>query len=204
MAVAKEPSKISSAQGEAFLARDFNQCFEQMRHYDSQIVSIFQFMFAAYTTLIGIALGLYKFGLDSKKDLALPAIAVLVMAFLLGLFFFAISIRNRLYFVKVTRYLNEQRSLFLKDKPLGFENKAKMFTDPTKPPYFDWGSSQAWFTYIIATLNAILLGVLIFIVFSVLHIGNSIIWAVVGAAIVIGGQLLIGINYLKTCEENKE
>lgn len=45
-----------------FLERDFNQCFQQMRHYDSQIFDILKFMFTGYTALIGVALGLYKFG----------------------------------------------------------------------------------------------------------------------------------------------
>ena len=54
---------ISDQEREAlkFLERDFNQCFQQMRHYDSQIFDILKFMFTAYTVLIGVALGLYQF-----------------------------------------------------------------------------------------------------------------------------------------------
>ncbi len=46
----------------AFLARDFNQCFEQMRYYDGQLWDICKFAFTAYTVLIGVAVGLYQRG----------------------------------------------------------------------------------------------------------------------------------------------
>lgn len=42
-----------------FLENDFNQCFEQVRHYDTQIVDIFKFLATFYTTVAGIAIGLY-------------------------------------------------------------------------------------------------------------------------------------------------
>lgn len=35
-----------------FLERDFNQCFQQMRHYGSQILEILKFMFTSYSILI--------------------------------------------------------------------------------------------------------------------------------------------------------
>lgn len=148
-----------------FLERDFNQCFQQMRHYDAQIFDILKFMFTAYTVLIGVALGLYKFGIEKDIDMALPALAMLSVCLLIGLFMFALSIRNRVYFVQVTRYVNEQRGFFLCYKPLGFENASKMYTDYFQPPYFNWRSSQAWFMYIIAFLNSTLLGALLYIAY---------------------------------------
>lgn len=58
-----EPAQnISDQEKEAlkFLERDFNQSFQQMRHYDAQIFDILKFMFTAYSVLIGVALGLYQ------------------------------------------------------------------------------------------------------------------------------------------------
>lgn len=200
MTTPKTPPKDIEKHSIDFLGRDFNQCFEQMRHYDTQIVSIFKFMFAAYTGLIGIALGLYQFGVNSYKDLSMPAVVVLAIGFLLGLFFFALVIRDRLYYVQVTRYINEQRELFFKHKPLGFENKSRMYTDPTKPPYFSPLSSQAWFTYIIAILNATLLGAMLYIVLSPSQF--KCLFLVIPAAVILIAliQLIIGIAYLKTRE----
>lgn len=96
-----------------FLERDFNQCFQQKRYYDAQIFDILKFLFTAYSAIIGIALGLYQFYLKEGKDLSLPAVAVLAVGLILGLFMFALAVRNRVYFVHVARYINEQRNFFL-------------------------------------------------------------------------------------------
>lgn len=146
-----------------FLERDFNQCFQQLRHYDSQIFDTFKFLFTSYTALVGVALGLYQFGNRESIDLRLPGIAALIIGLLLGLFMYIVVIRDRVYFVQVTRYINEQRCLFFRYKPLGFENYSKMYTDPSQPPFFDWRSSQLWYSYIIALMNSILLGTILYI-----------------------------------------
>jgi hypothetical protein len=178
-----------------FLERDFNQSFQQMRQYDSQIFDILKFMFTAYSALIGIALGLYQFSLKENKDLALPAIAALAVGLVIGLFMFALTIRNRVYFVQVTRYINEQRGFFFKYKPMGFENLSKMYTDCTQPPYFNWRSSHSWLCYIGAALNSTLLGTLLYILYPCTF--NP---ATVGSPVLFLLQLVIAIGYLKSRE----
>jgi hypothetical protein len=198
-AAAERP--LSEAQKEAlkFLERDFNQCFNQLRHYDGQIFELCKFAFVGYTTLIGAALGLYEFGLKEQKDFTLAIAAILTVGFLLGVFLFALNIRNRVYFVQVARYINEQRELFFALKPLGFANRSRMYTDPAQPPFFNWKSSQAWHSYIIAALNAVLCGVLLYVLISpATGVG-------VGAGLFLV-QVLISVSYLqrrekKTAEE---
>ncbi len=119
-----------------FLQSDFNQCFEQMRYYDSQIFNILKFMFTGYSALIGISLGFYKFGLEKEIDLSIPIISALSIGLILGFFMFALTVRNRIYFVLVSRYINEQRGFFLQFKPLGFNNQTKMYTNRFQPLFF--------------------------------------------------------------------
>jgi hypothetical protein len=178
-----------------FLERDFNQSFQQMRHYDLQIFDILKFMFTAYSALIGVALGLYQFGLKENKDLSLPAIAALAVGLVIGLFMFALTIRNRVYFVQVVRYINEQRGFFLKYKPMGFENLSKMYTNHRQPPYFNWRSSHSWLCYIIAALNSALLGTLLYILYPCTL--NPVIG---GSPVLFLLQLVIIIGYLKSSE----
>lgn len=180
-----------------FLERDFNQNFQQMRHYDAQIFDILKFMFTAYSALIGVAIGLYQFGLKENYDLSAPAIAALTIGLVLGLFMFALIIRNRVYFVQVVRYINEQRGFFLALKPMGFENKSKMYTNHEQPPYFNWRSSHSWLCYIVASLNSILLGVLLYIIYP--RVWKTIIF---GSLILFIIQLAIAVTYLKS-RENK-
>src|SRR5438874_219365 len=97
-----------------FLDRDFNQCFQQMRHYDGQILDICKFAFTGYIAVAGVALALYKYGDDKGIDYSGPAVAILSLAVLFGLLFLGLVVRNRVYFVLVTRYINEHRRFFLK------------------------------------------------------------------------------------------
>ena len=190
--------KISDFERETlkFLERDFNQCFQQTRHYDLQLFNILKLVFTGYTAVIGIALGLYQFGVEKSINISLPAKAILSIGFLFGLLLFSLAIRYRIYFVQVTRYLNEQRGLFFKYRPLGFENKSLMYTDCLQPPFFNWRSSHSWFTYIIAVLNSAMLGILLYITL------NQFIWLITILSFFFSLiiQLAIGINYLKSRE----
>ncbi len=160
-----ENTDLSDEQKETakFLDRDFNQCFQQMRHYDGQIVDIVKFALTAYATISGAALAFYKYGLDKATDYRAPALAVLIVGLLLGITLLALVTRNRAYFVLVTRYVNEHREFFLRDKPLGFENLTRMYTNRLQPPYFNWRSSQALLLYSLALLNSGLLGLALYI-----------------------------------------
>ncbi|MBC7350163.1 MAG: hypothetical protein H5U05_09345 [Candidatus Aminicenantes bacterium] len=180
-----------------FLERDFNHCTEQLRHYDAQIIDMLKFTFTVYSALIGIAVGLYQFGLKENKNLYFPAIAALIVGLIIGLLMFALVVRNRAYFVQVVRYINEQRNFFLQIKPGGFENKSGMYIDYKMPPYFNWRSSHSWIGYILAAINASLLGGLLYLLFPK-------IWAGVigGSSILFILQLILGIKYLRT-RENK-
>ncbi|MBE7415394.1 MAG: hypothetical protein HS130_09290 [Deltaproteobacteria bacterium] len=188
--------EISEKEKEAlkFLSSDFNQCFQQMRHYDSQITLILKFMFTAYTALIGIALGLYQFGLKEQKDFSTPASFALTIGLIIGLFMFSLTVRNRVYFVQVARYINEQRGFFLKFSPIGFGNFSKMYTNLQQPPYFNWRSSHTWLYGIIATLNSTLLIVLLYILEY-----DWIILAFCSSLLVLI-QMSCGILYLRSRE----
>jgi len=181
-----------------FLERDFNQCFQQMRHYDTQNFGILRFSFTGYTTLISVGLGLYQFGLKESKNFTLPIIAALSIGFVIGLFMFTLAMRNRIYFVRIARYINEQRGLFLQFKPFGFENKSTMYTDCKRPAFFNWHSSQAYLCYIMAGLNSALCGILLFIIFSSYCYKWTIVMGGSFALFII--QLLIAISYLNLLE----
>jgi len=145
-----------------FLERDFNQCFEQMRHYESMIVSICKFMFTGHAALVGISSGLYQYSLDKGVDLGLPVILVLVVGLVFGLAMFCLLVRGRVHYVFVTRYVNEHRHFFLRQKPLGFQNVAGMYTNPSQPPVFNPRSSQLLLALLGAILNSVLACALVF------------------------------------------
>src|SRR5713226_7978150 len=146
-----------------FLDRDFQQCFTQMRHYDDQIINVCKFTFTASASVLGASLALYKYGIENGLDYRGAASAILLVGLLIGVFLFSLSIRNRVYYVVVTRYINEHRAFFLAKRPLGFEDKTRMYANPKQPPFFHWRSSQSLLLYVLATLNALIFGVLAYI-----------------------------------------
>src|ERR1700730_8470400 len=146
-----------------FLDRDFQQCFAQMRHYDDQIINVCTFTFTAYASVLGASLALYKYGIENGLDYRWAASEILLVGLLVGIFLFSLAIRNRVYYVVVTRDINEHRAFFLAKKPLGFEDKTRMYTNPKQPPFFHWRSSQSLLLYVLATLNALIFSALAYI-----------------------------------------
>lgn len=190
----KNPELQKAAVG--FLQSDFNQCFDQVRYYDAQIVDVFKFLAIFYTTIAGIAVSLYQYSVDKGINIKAALISGLIVAFLFGLCMFFLIVRNRIYFVFGMRYINEQRGLFLSVKPLGFENKSKMYINYKKPPFFNALSSQSWWLYIVGILNSALLAVILYVANK--GALNIVIWCFVVCML----QLVSGIAYLKS-RENK-
>jgi hypothetical protein len=180
-----------------FLERDFNQAYQQLRHYDTQTFDLFKAAFVGYTTVMGIAVGLFQFGLKENKIITAPIVAILSTALLFGFLAVALMTRNRVYFVHVARHLNEQRRLFFKLKPLGFSNEAGMYTNPKRPAFFNRRSSQAWTLYLLSALNGAMVGLLFHLFFGSL---GAVLLAVI-AFICFGLQLAMAITYLVTREK---
>lgn len=176
-----------------FLARDFDQCFAQLRHYDTQSNSAVKFAASAHAVLIGAAITLYQVSKSNNVDLAPAVGAVLIGAFYLGLITFLLVVRNRVYYVVVARYINAHRQFFLASKPLGFENPTGMYTDATQPPYFNAISSDSFLLYFVALINSGLL-------LAVCWLAGFFGWAcfIGGATLVI--HLVVAISYLLSRE----
>ena len=189
--------------GEAakFLERDFNQCFAQMRHYDSQFWNVFRFTFTAYIAILGTAIAMHRYSIEKNVDLTQAVIFILGAGLVLGLLNYCLAIRNRVYYVLVCRYINEHRKLFLESKPLGFENISGMYVNPAQPPYFNWQSWQSLLCYIIAGLNALPAALLIFYALD----GCSWQWGLTVSLGIITAliQIWLGIAYLKSREDKK-
>lgn len=183
-------------EGLKFLERDFNQCFEQMRHYDSQIIDLGKFAYTSYPVVIGGAAGIYKYGLDKHLDYSVIAGLIPLIAFLPGLFLLWDMVRTRVYFVRVTRYLNEHRQFFLSFPPLSFPNVAKMYVDPKKPDYLDRYSSQLYFMCILAVLNAFLLGVAVYIFGA--SCARPSTWAGIALVLTLAIQLVPALLHLRS------
>ena len=189
------PEKKGEDNDVTFLGKDFEQCFEQMRHYDSQIIDLGKFAFTAYPTIVGAAVAIYKYGLANKTDYSVVAGMIPLVAFFPGLFLLWHMVRTRICFAQVTRYINEVRRSYLVGQPMKVTNESGMYADPKVPPYMDRGSSQLSFMYIMTILNSFLGGVAVYLLTVRYERQASAVALAFGALLVI--QLYLVVSHLR-------
>lgn len=187
----------TSAAAATFLERDFIQCFVQLRHYDTQIWNVFRFAFTIDIGVLGVATSVHATAPGVGAQFVPVARLIVTMSIVLGVILYSLVIRNRVYFVRVCRYINEHRAFFLRGQPIGFPNVTGMYVDPKAPRYHDLSSWQLWISYGIASLNGLLVATLAYLV---LPPTIRVRLAILASILFIGAQLLAGVMHLVSHE----
>jgi len=182
----------------AFLVRDFHQALAEKRRLEDQVWDTCKFAFAVHSGAIGLSVGLYQYSLDKQLELRAPAIALLSLALLVGLFLLFMMARVRVYFVAASRYINEQRALHLSLQPLGFVNSTGYYSDATQPKYFTWRSTQVWALCLVALLNAASGATVVFLLLAQWSYVTSA--AMAGLVTTLAVQLTAVRRHLDRCE----
>lgn len=137
------------------LVNDFQQAFYMLRHYDEVNWNLTKFSFGQILVSLGACWTIF---FEANKAAALP---ILKSYYMLGIFillvlsaaFTLISIlgicKNRTYFVKVSRYINEFRKFALDNNGISFANISGMWMNPKFPKNKDWGSTQMICLYLL-------------------------------------------------------
>jgi hypothetical protein len=140
---------------EDLLVADFNQCFEQMRHYDESFRRSLEFSGAGIASVItasGALFGQYGVTPLTTKLVA----ALLLFSSFVSLMLVVLMARNRVYFAVVARFVNEVRGLYASRSPGGFSNAAGMYCDHRFPKIFSAGSTQSVQLYFLLVCNSAL------------------------------------------------
>jgi hypothetical protein len=175
-----------------FLQTDFELCLEQAKYYDTQISDIFKFLISFYTGAAGITVGLYQFSSEKGVDIRLALILGLSVTLLFGILILPSIVRNRVYFVKCMRYVNEIRAQYLLSKPLGFVNNSRMYTQHDKPSFYNVFSTQSGWIYVLSILNTFILGIMLYIAKTNLAVD------IVSCSFLLLSQNIAAIWYLKS------
>lgn len=153
------------------LINDFQQAFYMLRHYDDVNWNLTKFSFGQILVSLGACWTIF---FEANKS---NALSILRSYYLVGIFvllvlsaaFTLISIlgicKNRTYFVKVSRYINEHRKFALDNSELCFHNVSKMWGNPEIPKNLDWGSTQLICLYLLCgcyILEVIFAGVMVY------------------------------------------
>ena len=174
------------------LIEDFSQCMEMHRHYDSMNWHITKFAFGEILVAIGACWTV--FNLDMAKD-TIPDLKWIVMllicaaSLIFGLMAIFTIVKNRVYFVRTARHINELRHHVLQRKPYDFKNKARFWEDPEYPAVRDYDSTQFVSLYMLVFLNMAIASAAAFSIIKWAHC-DCYIWMTVAAL------LPLGISYL--------
>lgn len=183
----------------AFLQQDFQNSFEQMRHYDRLELEYIKFAFSGYAVLLGGVLTLFQAFKDSY-GITIYLSLLLLLGSCMGVILFAIIVRNRNYFVHVARFVNEIRDYYLKTPEFNFENKSGMYHNYKAPKLFQPKSTYSFLMYLLALLNAVSFSLAAYMLLSfaapwIRYISTGVLWV-----LALGGQLWLGIRYLRKRE----
>lgn len=137
------------------LINDFQQAFYMLRHYDEVNWNLTKFSFGQVLVSLGACWTIFFEANKSDASYILKsnyAIGIFVLL-LLSAAFTLMSIlgicKNRTYFVKVSRYINEHRCYALNYNGIDFSNISKMWDNPKYPKNLDWGSTQMICLYLL-------------------------------------------------------
>lgn len=173
-----------------FLKIDFQECFEQMRHYDKLLWQVTVGILSLYAAILATVFMKSKYFPTSVLGF------IVFGGFIVGIIALWFLLKSRIYYVKVARFVNEVREQYLKNKPLGIENKAGLYTDPEYPKYSNLTSSQLTSVYVMMIINNF------YIFMGLLFLTKNLIIAILSFVLTLTIQIIFTIYYLKLKEKN--
>lgn len=171
-------ASISKEYLKDMMAADFQECMGMLRHYDNVNWDLTKFTFGQVLVAIGACWTILGAEREKGETLwnvlndGLSNYIVGGLLFLSACFVFLTLLailKNRTYFVKMSRYLNEHRKNVLQEHPFGFANQSEMWCNPDFPPVIDRKSTQLLCVY----LFAICLILLLFVALGCLFLNAS-------------------------------
>lgn len=183
-----------------FLLVEYQECFNHMRHYDSIEVDFVKFSFSGYITLIAGSFALFQY-LQENSYRSLYVGIILLLGFVGGLLLLGFVVRNRAYYVIVTKQVNSIRRYFLENSEIDFVKYNKCYLDSTKPRNFNPKSTHIFLMYLIIIFNnAILSGALFLISRTILSNIMKCIYCIIAFLVISASiflQYKLSRDYLK-------
>jgi len=190
---------FTNSQSTQYLLAEYQQCFNHMRHYDGIIISVIKYSFTILAAVISIGFAFFKFFAGEPYQIPV-LIAILSLAFLIGLISIILILKNRVYFVDVTRQVNSLRSYFLSNSSIDFIKHNVLPIDPAKPFCLNFGSSFFWQLFIILLLDSSILGAITYLTLDLKQGGELISpfsYFIIGTVVTLVLEFLFSCLYLK-------
>jgi hypothetical protein len=191
---------MTTADSESFLIKEYDQCFEHMRHYGNMNNSLLEFSFGYYSAIAALSIGIYQFFHETNPGLSLGYIAmVLSLSVVIGSILNIQLVRYRKYFVHVARQVNRIRKYYIEDLD-HFKSALPLKSDV--PEAYNPKSTQILIIIIFIVVNAIFLGIGFYCFLRFLLIARTVsaVMTLIGSAAYIGAFWLLTKSILKKRE----
>lgn len=194
------------------LKDDFVQTYEQIRHYDKVNWEVTKFAIAQVLLVIGACWTILTIKCNGNLEMNITGyfdlmIAVICSISVLSLWMVIwVILKNRVYFCRASRHINEIRKQAVLHNSIGFLDINRYYVDVTKPTAGDYFSTQLVSLYLLTIIQSIMLFAFVYFVlfvcdshFALLYIGGfkrcvvAMICAIVSILIVI----IVSHKYLK-------
>lgn len=148
-----------------FMSDDFTQSMEMLRHYDNNNWEITKFVVSEMLLAVGACWTLYTLSVPSdtsskpllsNSQLLLIAFIICFGSTLFGILSLCLVGKNRAYFAKTARHINNYRNHALSNSPLGFQLASDFWSDPSYPNTMSWKSTHLLCFYLIIAFTAIM------------------------------------------------
>lgn len=156
--------KFEEKEAVKFLIAEYNQSFEQMRHYNKMQSNLISFSLSGYMAILSLACAIYEFVKSYDFKIRILSLLLIISSFMGG-FLLLLFIRNRLYYVIVARQINSLRNYFLNNSKLNYIDYNKLYLSPDNPKNYNIWSTDSIFIYSISFINSLLFASGIFIFF---------------------------------------
>ncbi len=155
--------KFNEKESVNFLIAEFNQSFEQLRHYDKIQSSLINFSLTGYTAIFSLSYAIYEFVKDYNFKFTILSLLLIISSFM-GFILLLSFVRNRLYYTVIAKQINSLRNYFLNNSKLNYIKFNKSYLSPDNPKNYNIWSTDSIYIYLISLLNSILLGSGVFII----------------------------------------
>ena len=163
---------------ETYLISEYNQMFEEKRHYDNRL---FAFI-TLFLTLLAAAVAIIEFTQNDKI-----AFWILLAQDLTGMAVIFAQYHNHVSNVKVCRQINTIRKMMVVDTD--FEPLNKMYIDDNKPPYFKPDTMHSILSLFVTFITSVCVGFTI--TTSGFSVGVAKIWGAIIFCLIVSLNIIL-------------
>lgn len=155
-----------------FMSDDYNQSMEMLRHYDNNNWEITKFAVSEMLLAVGACWTLYTLSIPSEStstpSLSLSQVLIITFVICFGSFLFGLLSlflvgKNRVYFAKTARHINNYRNHALASHPLAFQCARDYWSNPTYPKAMSWKSTHLLCFYLLDAFTALMSSATVFL-----------------------------------------